>query len=442
MLSNMLRSKKVLPLEGSVWLSAYKPLSNWTPEKWLAFQNLAPGSLHDGLMALHTFQKECRLSNELVQKEQLAWLKKAALWDMSSLGTWRAWNTLFENTPHWTPSLKSHLLEEYGPRLLTVTPEHYDAIAQIQDNLGRYWNRVQSKIKASNESFRRGWSNSRNPWETYNTFRQEMKMGHLLDHDGRTRWNDFKRLVNTPIAWQTVLRPLYVAWLQQDNKGSSGCESMQEWMDILDENKLDASLFPMPFFMKNNDYHIWSAPSSWMQTESASSYRQLVYLSETCERYLGANNYAEYPETVLTWVHNACIRHADEWTLAQKMAVHDLFIEATFSRGVSYFERSSSSSISREPKVHHLMLQWLSEHDLEFRGLHQSLMAMGFDFEKTITTSWGATRRGYTATSARAELLHYTVLLDHLHNSMASPDNVPLDVGHLFDNEGDATLGI
>ena len=442
MSSNTLRLKKVLPLDGSAWIEAYKPLSNWSPEKWLAFQNIADGSLQEGLLALYEFQKEYLLFDDSLQKEQLSWLKESAQWDMHSMGTWAAWNTLFEKTPAWSTSIKSHLLEEYGPRLLPVSPPHYDAIAQVQDKLDRFWNRVQSKVRQSGEPFRRSVANSRGVWQTYNTFRQEMKTGKLLDHDARVRWNDFKRLADAPAAWKETLTPLYAAWLQQPTKGLSGCETMEDWIATLDGNQLNASLLPMPRFSEERDYYIWSVPSSWAQVDPAVSYRQVVYLSDACERYLGKKDYAEYPEPVLTWIHNACIRYADSWSLNEKMSVHDLFIETTFARGVSYFERSSSISVARESKVQHLMIDWLSEHREAFIGLHQSLMAMGFDFEENITTTWGSTRRGYTSASARAELVHYKVLLDHLHNTMRHTENEPLDVGHLFDTDDNSMLGI
>lgn len=442
MSSNALRLKKVLPLEGSAWIEAYKPLSNWAPAKWLSFQNLANGSLQDALLALYTFQKEYRLFDESVQKDQLAWLQTSAQWDMSSMGTWRAWNALFEATPQWSAAIKSHLLEQYGPRLLPVAAQHYEDIAHIQDKLGRFWNRVQSKVRTSNEPFRRSVANTRHVWETYNTFRQEMKMGRLLDHDPQIRWNDFKRMVDAPIAWKNILTPLYAAWLQQPTKNMSGCESMDDWLAVLDDHGLDASVLPMPRFVDEQCYHIWSAPSSWTQTEPATSYRQLVYLNDVSERYLGKKDFHEYSQNVLAWMHNACIRHADSWSLDQKMAVHDLFIESTFSRGIAYFDRSNSVSVADEPKVHRLMLQWLAEHSEAFKGLHLSLAAMGFQFEETITTSWGSTRRGYTSESARAELVHYTMLLDHLHNGMHKSAEVPIDVGHLFDADDNNMLGI
>lgn len=442
MSSNTLRLKKALPLEGSAWIEAYKPLSNWAPAKWLSFQHLANGTLQDGLLALYTFQKEYLLFDESVQKDQLAWLQASAQWDMSSMGTWRAWNALFEATPQWSAAIKSHLLEQYGPRLLPVAAQHYDAIAQVHDHLGRFWNRVQSKVRTSSESFQQSINNSRNVWETYSTFRQEMKMGKLLEHTPQSRWDDFKRMVDAPIAWKNKLLPLYTAWLQQPTKSLSGCETMEGWLDVLDKHKLDASIFPMPRFADEMDYYVRSVPSSWNQDESVESYRQLVYLSEACERYIGEKNYAEYPESVFVWMHNACIRHADAWSLNQKMAVHDLFIESTFSRGVAYFERSSSVSVASVPKVQQLMLNWLSEHANAFKGLHESLMAMGFEFEENITTSWGSTRRGYTTAGARAELVHYKVLLDHLHNAMHAPESTPIDVGHLFDTDDNSMLGI
>lgn len=438
MSSNTLRLKKVLPLEGAAWIEAYKPLSNWAPAKWLSFQNLANGRLQDGLLALYTFQKEYRLFDELVQKDQLAWLDTSAQWDTSSMNTWGAWNELFEATPQWSVAIKSHLLEQYGPRLLPVAAQHYDTISQIQDKLGRSWNRVQSKVRQSSARF----TSSRGVWDSYNTFRQEMKKGTLLEHDAKVRWNDFKRLVDAPKSWRDILTPLYTAWLQTPTKALSGCENMEEWLDVLSHHQLDPSLLPMPRFMEERDYHIWSVPSIWMQAESAERYRQLMYIDEACERYLGDKNYAEYPDNVLVWMHNSCIQHAKLWSLSEKMAVHDLFIEATFSRGVSYFERSSSLSVARNPTIHHLMLQWLPEHAQAFKGLHESLMAMGFEFEENITTSWGSTRRGYTAAGARAELVHYKVLLDHLHNAMHTLESEPIDVGHLFDTDDNSMLGI
>lgn len=201
MASNTIRSHTTLPLDTDAWITAYKPLSNWPVKKWLQLQRPEPGRLQDALLVLHDFQKEFNVTDASDQRDMLTWLQSSAPWDRTSLSSWSAWNTLLASTPLWSLAVQSHVMGSQAKGLLRVEPQYFADIAKVQDHLGRYWNSVQSRIPIAVDYQRgRGFTNTsqeHSQWETYNTFRRELKNSALLDHPNNTRWVDFTRLARS-----------------------------------------------------------------------------------------------------------------------------------------------------------------------------------------------------------------------------------------------------
>lgn len=434
MASNPIRSSKILPLRLDDWVKAYAPLSNWPVNKWLQFQTLESGRLQDGLLILHDFQKTFGIVEPTIQQDMLQWLSKATVWDQSSLSSWKEWGHILKATSNWSLPVQSKILTEHGAKHLRVEPEQYDVIANIQDHFGRYWNQVHSRIPTYSNVNRRSIQNTNTPWETYNTFRRELSKGQLLDHPDGIRWMDFDRLSKTPSSWRKVLTPLYHDWLCQLSPTShiEGTD-FQTWLHAFEENGLDASKVALPIFPDSYAYRVWSIPGSWKDSDAEASLDKVRYLDKAAAMYLDGNEYDEYPQQMLEWIQNACTVHMHSWSLEQRLEINNVFLLSAIQ--YNYFRFGSSKGT-----VHELFLRWLPEYTEQFTGVKNAMDALGMDSHETTTDYRGRPQREYTAKSAKRDMEHYTNMLHHF--LTPSPVSATESLGHLFDSDDSALLGI
>lgn len=438
---NSLASKNTLALTKEAWLESYKNAPNWPLHTWLQFQHPASGSIQDALRVLHEVQTHFNIQDEKIQQTMFDWMLAFKEFDHSTLNSWRAWAELFDSTPGWSTKQHAFIIGSCSKTKIFVEPQHFEDMWLVEQRLGSYWNSIRSRVQ-------RQTAMSDGQWETYNTLRREQQSGKLLEHPSAIRWNDFELLPRLPSSWQKTLQPLYRNWIEGLAENTMWTKmTMQNWLNALDDNGMDASTVAFPLFERANDYECWSIPSSWNSGDAEQTLRRITYLDRASKLFLQENNNQkqpvgythpkhsrtrEYPASVNCWIQTQCLEHTEAWSLKQRQDLLPLFMVSLSVHDYEYMVKHTT--------VHATFMKWFPEYSDKLVSLRETMDGLDLDYRET-TQNWrGEVIKKYTGETARAEMAHYAELLGHVMQPVVF--GVGEDIGHLFETENLDILGL